>query len=78
VLLQLRVPGFSLLQDGNIGIGVFPEGEEVSVGDVALARFSTRNWGLARQTGLYQELYKSRIRPKTIKLRINANHSHVP
>jgi len=31
-LLQLRVLGFGLLQDGNVGVGVFPEGEEVFVG----------------------------------------------
>ena len=31
-LLQLRVLGFGLLQDGDVGVGVFPEGEEVSDG----------------------------------------------
>jgi hypothetical protein len=30
-LLQLRVLGFSFFQDGDIGIGVFPEGEEIFV-----------------------------------------------
>jgi hypothetical protein len=30
-LLQLRVLGFGLLQDGNVGVGVFPEGEEIFV-----------------------------------------------
>src|ERR1700756_4710442 len=30
-LLQLRVLGFGLLQDGDVGVGVFPEGEEVFV-----------------------------------------------
>ena len=29
--LQLGVFGFGLLQDGNVGVGVFPEGEEVFV-----------------------------------------------
>jgi hypothetical protein len=28
-LLQLRVFGFGLFQDGDVGIGVFPEGEEI-------------------------------------------------
>jgi len=32
VSLQLRVLGFCLLQDGDVGISVFPEGEEVLVG----------------------------------------------
>jgi hypothetical protein len=32
LLLQLRVFQFGLLQDGDVGIGVFPEGEEVFVG----------------------------------------------
>jgi len=30
--LQLRVLGFGLLQDGEVGIGVLPEGEEILVG----------------------------------------------
>ena len=30
--LQLRVLGFGFFQNGNVGIGVFPEGEEVFVG----------------------------------------------
>jgi len=32
VLLQLRVLGFGLLQDGDVGVGIFPEGEKVFVG----------------------------------------------
>ena len=32
LLLQLRVLDFGLLQDGDVGIGVFPEGEESSGG----------------------------------------------
>jgi len=31
-LLQLRVLRFGLLQDGDVGVGVFPESEEVVVG----------------------------------------------
>jgi hypothetical protein len=30
--LQLCVLGFGLLQDGDVGIGIFPEREEVFVG----------------------------------------------
>ena len=30
-LLQLLVLGFGLLEDGNVGVGVFPEGEEILV-----------------------------------------------
>jgi hypothetical protein len=30
--LQLRVLGLGFLQDGNVGVGVFPEGEEIFVG----------------------------------------------
>jgi hypothetical protein len=29
-LLQLGVLGFGLLQDGDVGVGVFPEREEVA------------------------------------------------
>ena len=31
-LLQLRVLRFGFLQDGDVGVGVFPEGEEIFVG----------------------------------------------
>jgi hypothetical protein len=31
-LLQLGGFGFGLLQDGDVGVGVFPEGEEVLIG----------------------------------------------
>jgi len=31
-LLQPRILSFGLLQDGDVGVGVFPEGEEVLVG----------------------------------------------
>ena len=27
--MQLRVLGFGLFQDGDVGVGAFPEGEEV-------------------------------------------------
>jgi hypothetical protein len=32
LLLQLRVLRFGFLQDGDVGVDVFPEGEEVLVG----------------------------------------------
>jgi|ERR1035437_3730469 hypothetical protein len=32
LLLQLRVLGFGFFQDGDVGVGVFPEGEEIFVG----------------------------------------------
>jgi hypothetical protein len=31
-LLELRVLGLGLLQDGDVGVGVFPECEEIFVG----------------------------------------------
>jgi len=31
-LLQLRIFCFGLLEDGDVGVGVFPEGEEIVVG----------------------------------------------
>jgi hypothetical protein len=34
--LQLCVLGLSLLQDGDVGVGVFPEGEEVLVSGASL------------------------------------------
>jgi hypothetical protein len=35
-LLQLRVLRLGLLQDGNIGVGVFPQGEKILVGSLGL------------------------------------------
>ena len=32
ISLQLRVLGFGLLQDGDVGIGVFPQGQKILVG----------------------------------------------
>src|SRR5436305_8341891 len=43
--LQLRVLGFSLLQDGDVGIGVFPESEEVLVGDSGFLRVACHHVG---------------------------------
>ena len=42
-LLQFRVFGFRLFQDGNIGVGVFPEGEEILVGGLCLGRIPRQN-----------------------------------
>ena len=36
LLLQLRVLRFGFLQDGNVGVGVFPQREEVLVSGAAL------------------------------------------
>jgi len=47
VLFQLRVLRFGLLQDGNFGVGVFPEGEEILVGgeqSVGLETSSSLEW----------------------------------
>ena len=35
-LLQLRVVRLGFFQDGDVGVGVFPEGEEVLIGGAAL------------------------------------------
>jgi len=32
LLLQLRVLRFGFFQDGDVGVGVFPEGEETLIG----------------------------------------------
>jgi len=37
VLLQIRVLGFGLLQDGDVGIGVFPGIEEILIAARAFA-----------------------------------------
>jgi hypothetical protein len=37
-LLQLRVLGLGLLQDGDIGVGIFPERKEILVGGELPAR----------------------------------------
>src|ERR1019366_65154 len=37
-LLQLRVLGLGLLQDGHVGIGIFPESEEILICDTCFGR----------------------------------------
>jgi hypothetical protein len=34
---ELRIIGFGLLEDGKVGIGVFPEAEEILIGDFRLS-----------------------------------------
>src|ERR1700676_814827 len=36
LLLQLRVLRLGFLQDGNVGVGVFPEGEEIRAKDISV------------------------------------------
>src|SRR5438445_7600904 len=42
---QLRVVFLGLLQNGNVGIGVFPKGEEVSILGASLASVAGENVG---------------------------------
>ena len=44
-LLQFRVFRFGFLQNGDIGVSVFPEGEEVLVGDAGLGAVSRQRVG---------------------------------
>ena len=56
ILLQLGVLRLGFLQDGDVGVGVFPEGEEVLVGGAGLGGVAApqfppmaaeQNWGEA-------------------------------
>ena len=42
-LLQLRILCLGFLQDGDVGVGVFPEGEEVLIGFAALGLVAQRD-----------------------------------
>jgi len=44
-LLQLRVLGFGLLQDWDVGVGVFPEREEILVGGECLGGIACHGVG---------------------------------
>ena len=46
-LLQLRVLRLGFLQDGDVGVGVFPEGEEVLIGSLGLPGVSRQSEGSA-------------------------------
>lgn len=35
-LLQFGISGFGLLQDGNVGVSVFPESKEIFIGGAGL------------------------------------------
>jgi len=45
VSLHLRVLGFGLLQDGDVGVGVFPEGEEILVGGTGFGSVAVHGIG---------------------------------
>ena|SRR6516225_12196085 len=47
-LLQLGILGLSLFQDGNVGIGVLPEREEVLVSGSCFVRFALENIGASK------------------------------
>ena len=47
MLLQLRVLRLGLLQDGDVGIGVFPEREEILVLDAGLRQVTLDGIGAA-------------------------------
>ena len=42
-LLQFRVLGLGLLEDGDIGVGVFPQGEEILVRGACFGRVARQN-----------------------------------
>ena len=46
-LLQLFVFGFGFFQDGDVGIGVFPQGEEVLIGSFRFGGVSLKRIGAA-------------------------------
>src|ERR1700678_3597232 len=47
-LIQLRVLRLSLFQDGDVGVGVLPEGEEILVGNLCPGFISRQRVGAAK------------------------------
>jgi hypothetical protein len=47
-LLQLRVLRLGLLQDGDVGVGVFPEGKEVLIGGASFRGAALHREGSAQ------------------------------
>jgi hypothetical protein len=45
---QLRIFCFGLLQDGNIGVGVFPEREEILIGRLCLSGVALHGIGAGK------------------------------
>jgi len=43
--LKFRVLGFRLLQDGNIGVGIFPKREEIIASGTALCNVALNGLG---------------------------------
>ena len=64
VLLQLRVLRFGLLQDGDVGIGVFPEGEKILVGSVRFG-FVTSECTCPAQSQASRLYYRSNVSIRT-------------
>jgi hypothetical protein len=50
-LLQLCVFGFGFFQDWDVGVGVFPEGEKVLVGDAGFRGFALHLVGAGELVG---------------------------
>jgi hypothetical protein len=46
-LLQFRVLGFGLFQDGDVGVGVFPEREEILIGGTGFSEVALHCKGAA-------------------------------
>ena len=65
-LLQLRVLRLGFFQDGDVGVGVFPEGEEILIGFSGFRRVASEH-GAARQpqVGKRVELSPIGVLPST-------------
>src|ERR1700730_7535951 len=64
--LQLRVLRLGFLQDGDVGVGVFPEGEEVLICSSCLCRVPGQHIGLPQAQLRQRMLRKRRIDPSMI------------
>jgi hypothetical protein len=47
-LLELGVFGFGLLEDGDVGVGILPEGEEVPIGGAGFRSVASQFKGTAQ------------------------------
>src|SRR5215470_9680372 len=56
-LLQFRVLGLGLLQDGDVGVGVFPQRQEILIRGAGFRRIARQNEGAAK-TKVRQRAYR--------------------
>ena len=77
LLLELCVFGFCFFQDRNIGIGVFPEGEEILVGGFGVGGIASGDRVVQDDAGMMEDFLELACRCRALVCRKVRLASHV-